>query len=454
MPRYWMIILIGMLLVTISGAKPSEFGPEIPVCIADGNQGFPVSVTNGDSGYFVVWQDKRQSSLDIYAQHINSNGESLWNSGGISVCQNPGRQEYPLAVEDGQGGIFVVWQDMQSRDRYFHLQHLTAKGHRKWANSGVPLLKTSPMQVKAWLLRDKTGNLYLAWKEIFKTQTRFFLNRINTETGTLAWKKPIQISSTPRSNGDPKFIMDYPDQIILLYQIKGVEENSIYIQKISPTGQRKWGPYGIKVADTLMDTSSLSAVPDGTGGVIVVWDNPTDYYYGVYAQRFNTDGMTLWGNNPILAGTEQEGLFFPTATSDGQGGVLVLWNIIRPSQKECGLGIQAINRDGSYKWNKKSIEAVNLKGDRITDSLLTPDGSGGAIIVWSDDRRGNFDLYQQHISLTGKLIYPLNGSPLVIEASQQIYPNIMSRPNGTGLLYWWDFRRQQYDIFARILNTD
>jgi len=61
----------------------------------------------------VTWHDERLSHnwWDIYAQHVDANGNQLWATDGLTVCDYSGDQRYPVLATDGSGGAIVAWSD-------------------------------------------------------------------------------------------------------------------------------------------------------------------------------------------------------------------------------------------------------------------------------------------------------------------------------------------------------
>ena len=46
------------------------------ICIAGGDQTLPTSISDGNGGVILTWQDRRNGKTDIYAQKINLNGRN------------------------------------------------------------------------------------------------------------------------------------------------------------------------------------------------------------------------------------------------------------------------------------------------------------------------------------------------------------------------------------------
>ena len=88
-----------------------------------------------------VWSDTRNGGRDVYAQKVDSDGNSLWDVEGTVVVSTPGRQEDPIAVSDGAGGVYVIWTDYQfePEDGDVFAQRVLWDGTLAWNEDGIPL---------------------------------------------------------------------------------------------------------------------------------------------------------------------------------------------------------------------------------------------------------------------------------------------------------------------------
>jgi hypothetical protein len=80
------------------------------------------------------------------------------------------------------------------------------------------------------------------------------------------------------------------------------------------------------------------------------------------------------------------------------------------------------------------------------------DGSGGAIITWSDQRGGaSFDIYAQHILASGSAdpAWPVNGRALCTAIGNQILPQVVADASGGAIIAWYDLRASSYDVYAQ-----
>jgi|GEM_PF-3828149 len=92
------------------------------------------AVPDGQGGQFLAYVHNPAGDLDIYAQHIDGSGTSLWGSSGIAVDSDVFDQKNPALASDGSGGIYVAWTDAGTNK--IMAQHLNASGVKQWGVSG------------------------------------------------------------------------------------------------------------------------------------------------------------------------------------------------------------------------------------------------------------------------------------------------------------------------------
>ena len=85
-----------------------------PICTAPGNQGSP-SVAQGSEGFLIVWGDSRNFPAqgdDIYGARLDRNGTVL-DTNGIVISTAPNDQWFP-SVAASSNAYLVVWQDFRN----------------------------------------------------------------------------------------------------------------------------------------------------------------------------------------------------------------------------------------------------------------------------------------------------------------------------------------------------
>jgi hypothetical protein len=119
-------------------------------------------------------------------------------------------------------------------------------------------------------------------------------------------------------------------------------------------------------------------VPDGAGGVIVVWADQRNGTPDLYAQRVDAAGFALWAINGVPVSTAAESQLPHGVVTDGAGGAIVLWWDNR-TRSQANLYAQHIGPDGTLLWG----DGVAITSPAWeTDGALVADGAGGAIVLY------------------------------------------------------------------------
>ena len=103
------IIVVLVLMSTLIGRAASaawtcDRRENVPVCTAQGDQVNLAVSADGRGGVFIVWEDFRSGDSDIYAQHLDVDGNTTWALNGAAVCTAFGEQAHPSIVSDGAAG--------------------------------------------------------------------------------------------------------------------------------------------------------------------------------------------------------------------------------------------------------------------------------------------------------------------------------------------------------------
>jgi len=445
--------LIILLTVQIgSTANPRYYwGKELNISNVRDNQSFVNIVSDHDNAY-LVWQDKRSGNQDIYTQKMNASGIPQWETNGFPVCTNPERQEHPQIISDGQGGVFIVWEDKRVGRNNLYAQRISADGKAAWKKDGICLTTVYNYLVPFQIITDNQGGFYLVWRDIQNNQDSLLVQRIDAK-GNLFWPgNPLKVASMAGESCPHKVITDGQGGLIIVWQNKPNNKNAIYFQHLDTHRNFLVPAGGKKIFDIINSLAAYDLVPDGNGGAILVWEEPTDQYYGIYVQKYNATGTPQWGRSPLFIASNPEVLYSPQAVADNQGGVILCYQFQDMHQIYNILYAQKISSKGSLLWDKKGVIAGNLPGCEIKFPVMTLDAQGGVYIVWYDDHQKVSNLYLQHLSANGVPAWGKTGTPVSPSPYLQIYPKIALNSQGNLFITWWDFRNHsQYDIYFRML---
>jgi hypothetical protein len=198
-------------------------------------------------------------------------------------------------------------------------------------------------------------------------------------------------------------------------------------------------------------------VSDGSGGAIIAWQD----YRGsansdVYAQSINSNGVEQWATDGVAICTAASKQDWLSIVSDGSGGAIIVWTDHRGGV-DTDIYAQRINSSGVVQWTADGTAICSATGEQSYATAIS-DGSGGAIITWEDYRSGTkYDIYAQRINAGGVVQWPVNGVAICTTARDKYSPMIISDGSTGAIIVWNDFRSgstgSQWDTYAQKINS-
>jgi predicted lipoprotein with Yx(FWY)xxD motif len=211
----------------------------------------------------------------------------------------------------------------------------------------------------------------------------------------------------------------------------------------------KENPENVPLSTAANEQLFPQLVSDGAGGGILVWadlrNGPTT---DIYAQRVNGSGAVLWAADGIPISAAANNQSVPQLVPDGSGGAILVWEDNRTGTYD--IYAQRVNRDGTVQWAADGVPISTVANAQLSPQLI-PDGSGGAIIVWLDFRNGGTpDLFVQRVDGEGVVQWAADGVPVSIAANAQQSPHLVSDGSGGAIIVWQDHRNVTHaDIYAQ-----
>jgi len=198
----------------------------------------------------------------------------------------------------------------------------------------------------------------------------------------------------------------------------------------------------LPVCTAIGDQAEVVGAGDGAGGILTAWrDTRSDT--AIFVQR-------VIGSGSIAPGWPAAGLALCHApndrsqaaiVSDGSGGAIVVWTDDRSTASGTKIYAQHAQAGGTVDpaWPANGRLLAAVSGDQ-SYPVLVADGAGGAIVAWNDQRGVSGDIYAQHVLASGALdaAWPATGRAVVSNADNQWFPDIATDGAGGALLVWQD----------------
>ncbi len=155
-------------------------------------------------------------------------------------------------------------------------------------------------------------------------------------------------------------------------------------------------------------------------------------------------------NVPLCTAANQQLLW--ASGPDGAGGAIVTWIDQRSGGQD--IYAQHVLFSGAVDpaWPVDGRALCTAANTQQYPTIVS-DGAGGAIVTWQDLRSGTtLDIYAQHVMVTGAVdpAWPADGRALRTAANHQQYPTLVSDGAGGAIATWYDLRGgATYDIYAQ-----
>ena len=375
----------------------------IPVCDHESSQGPPILVSDMEDGAIIIWGDTRNGSQDCYAQRIDSTGQKMWEPDGVAVCIEKTLQDDFVAVSDGSGGVIVIWEDWRTGNQDIFAQRISADGIPIWKQNGIPVYAGQGDQYDPVLIPDNDGGAIVAWWDFNTPDWNVYAQKID-RNGNTEWEKPTPVCTAKGNQGSPQLISDGKGGAYCVWSDFRNDPNlftrsQLYTQHLTEEGKTSWEKDGIPICKMSVNQQQADSVSDGKGGFIVVWWDDRDIFADIYAQRINSDGILSWDPNGIAVCTAGGVQQIPKLVSDGTNGCIVYWLDYRNDFgdiTEDAIYAQRLDFTGNILWNKDGIPVCNAEKEQITPTAISTE-AGSAIVIWSDARGTDYDIYMQRI---------------------------------------------------------
>ncbi len=422
----------------------------------------------------MVWRDYRDDATndaDVYLQRLTGEGSIApgWSASGFSVVRRPGFQQGVPISPDGEGGALIVSYDLvpDGYDLYAHRVLPNGAMAPGWPPSGVPVSLAPGYQYGQAILGDGAGGAFVAWDDGPSVTVRILHL---TSTGGIADSWPPEgrpIFDAASAQGGPVLIADGQGGILAVCSdTRPVTElgASLWAIRLNADGSvaNGWPSSGIPVLPMGSAVEFRRIVSDGEGGAFVAWNDnrvgiPTTnpFYFDIYAQHILASGEIdpRWPIDGLPVCTAPSGQYVFDMTTDGQGGVFLVWEDFRNGYWQPFA--QRIRPDGSVApgWIPDGILISTQFATQI-NPIIAADGAGGFYAFWEEFPFGDYEIHGQHITADAQVApgWAAGGLPIAVGDGQNTSPSVVSDDRGGAILAWSRNRSGSEVVAQRVVG--
>jgi hypothetical protein len=427
-------------------------GMEVAFAFGSVSQQKPRVIRCGKDGYIIVFEDYRNGYSNIHAQKINNKGALLWDRESVQVCNFESNQLNPEVAYDDEGGAIVVWEDMRGTTSNIYAQRMDSYGNRLWDENGILICQSVGEKLNPKVVRDSAGGAIIAWQDASKNN--IYIQRID-KNGSLSWRidgVPINKSEAIQSN--LQMASDDEGGAVLTWiEYKGaLKTPDVFAQRVNGAGNILWGTGGLALCVCRAPEAQRNPWPGVGEAVIIVWEDSGGGNYDIYAQKINKDGSTSWTSDGIPISVAPFTQHEPKLLMNDDGGATITWEDYRNANWD--IYAQRVSPSGNVMWKVDGIPLCTVPGTQYAPQIVKSRGMS-SLVVWEDYRNNlSYNIFAQKISETGEILWDRDGTPICMTEGGARSPQVVEDGEGGAIVVWTDYRYGNYDIYAQRINEN
>ena len=383
-----------------------------------------------------------------------------------TLCQEEGYQTYPETIPDGEGGVYVIWNDDRpdATSGYdLYMQRLDADGTRLWDRTGKLVLQNpstvSSSQIKYQVIPGEEDGVYIVasgWGSSSTSQA--FAQRV-TPDGELPWGVD-GVALRPGAPGSFQSgvhgVLDSRGRLVICFEFAADSsgaEKDLYIQCVSSLGNLIWGTAGLPICTATGDQSTAQLLAHPTEGTIALWYDDRDGgpNRAIRAMGFSDSGEPAWSAETEIS-TSAEAYRVRAVPFGPSSHLLALYGSLNGTSEE-EINLLQLSSQG-FLSSRHLIERdiPQIKGMEVA---VTP--SGGIWIVWQVFADGEDHDHCQYVDEYGVTRFPAGGiDPFAgpVDSGYGSYtPHLLVAPDGSACCYQIGFSLLNTAIWGQKVST-
>ncbi len=326
---------------------------------------------------------------------------SLWTSNGAPVCTAANDQYFESLIPDGAGGAYLGWYDGRAGGGTYvpYVQHLGSDGGvaAGWPADGLALSTgtipaidlSNVIRTRVQLATDGLGGVFAAWLIETNGQPNVYAQHL-LANGSLAAGWPangLSLGFQVIAQYRPQIVPDGQGGVYVIWEYQVAGTDRVAGQRVHANGTiaSGWSGTGLFLVDTKAEDGEPVAIPDGAGGIVLAWTDHRGSNDDIYALRFDADAETHAGwaatGMPVCTSPGNQGN--PHLATDGDGGTYVAWDFLDVSDADPF--VTYVTDAGTIPpgWPAAGRKLAG-SGDPEQIAGLAEDGVGGVFAVWGD----------------------------------------------------------------------
>lgn len=421
-------------------------------------------------GCYITWVDRRDENMeDIYAQHLSSSGAALWGANGKLVCGANNIQDGCLIKVAGNH-VFVNWVDLRNGSDGLYYQVLNQAGDALLEEDGKLIFwgLSGDAPLGSYSILPRANDLVIIWQDTRYANLGYqiFFQFLNPD-GSIALEengRPVTLHSG-NFQIEPAAAVSADGHIAVIWEDMRHEHPKLYMQLISPTGERLWGDTGMPLTQSSPINQKHAHIEydQASDSFYVGWSNydqynPTTFFYHVWGQRIQ-NGQKMWGPDGKMISNFVPATMSDECTLNGLHDRFYVWQRFISSESTTSIYAQYVDLEGDPmpNWPDEGLPLStysdwdNAQRDPI--SALT---DAGFFVMWMDGRVDFVsNYYGQHVSFEAEMLWNPEGVNIADYGREQQMATPLKNGSTNQITFaWGENIGGLHDIIAQRLTLD
>lgn len=400
----------------------------------DPDQQRRADVSANGAGWLVVWEDRRNTQLDVYGARVSAGG-NVRDPAGIAVAATSADETYP-AVTYNDIDCLVIWDEDRGATSHDIMGTRVDTTGTILDPAGIAICDQADYQ--GYPVAGTDGNNYLAvWHDSRNGPTwDVYAARIDS-AGAVIDTTALPVCLDPSQQFALALAFDGSNWLIAWHDSKN-DHKDIFGTRLS-SGGSVVDPAAFPISISSVDQAETAIAFDGANYLIVWHEWREGTLYDIRAARVSPAGTVL---DPAGIGvcTDSSDALYPAVAFDGVN-YLVIWEDYRNGVAD----IYAAQVSPAGAVQSPGIFPVSTAPDYQGRPAVAFSGAR-CLVAWEDRRKGGLDIYGARVSTSG-LVHEPGGIRISDAPTDQARPAVAS--DGYDYFVVWEDARNVYnDIYG------
>jgi len=369
-----------------------------------GAQFWAPQITSGaDSGFAVTWDEITGVGSNVSARTFTTGGVAKSSVLSLVDPVSASADQFQTTVsylpETGYVASFI---DTRESNQCVYTQIFDFSGSKNGANTQI----SDNSDYVSWDVSaavSSTGETIITWASYGSRAEILgaFLDDNGDRDGS---NFTISDDAVFYDRYDPHPIYKTNDSIIVAFTDMRSEEQDIYQQHLSETGNRIGSNELVSSNGTGAQQTGSEIAAYNSGQFVAVWKDERDDDGDIYLQAGQSNGTLFGSNEKVNTDLDPALQQMPDVDASDNGYITVVWQDFADLGNPGVAAIMArrYNSDGTPSADPVPLNDAGTTGERSEPSVSQA-STGRATAVWVDRRDGADDIYGQGINATGNL---------------------------------------------------